>query len=100
MFITVDASAADVAKVTVNTELAAQYAAAFLELAKICGKAAAAEPKDLARFPDVLTVTKADEDLETVSRQIFALCWTRRWPPIIRCVPWRGGSWRRILKTA
>ena len=73
VFITVDASAADVAKVTVNTELAAQYAAAFLELAKICGKAAAAEPKDLARFPDVLTVTKADEDLETVSGDLCAV---------------------------
>ena len=56
VFITVDASAADVAKVTV-----------------ICGKAAAAEPKDLARFPDVLTVTKADEDLETVSGDLCAV---------------------------
>ena len=32
VFITVDASAADVAKVTVNRELAAQYAAALAEL--------------------------------------------------------------------
>ena len=34
VFITVDASAADVAKVTVNRELAAQYAAALGELAE------------------------------------------------------------------
>ena len=73
VFITVDASAADVAKVTVNTELAAQYVAAFTELAKVCGKAIAPEPKDLARFPDVLTVTKADEDLETVSSDLCAV---------------------------
>jgi len=70
VFITVDASAADVAKVTVNTELAAQYVAAFKELAKVCGKPVMPEPKDLARFPDVLTVTKADEDLETVSADL------------------------------
>lgn len=70
VFITVDASAADVAKVTVNTELAAQYVAALTELAKVCGKPVAPEPKDLARFPDVLTVTKADEDLETVSADL------------------------------
>ena len=37
VFITVDASAADVAKVSVNRELAAQYAAALGELAELCG---------------------------------------------------------------
>ena len=37
VFITVDASAADVAKVTVNRELAAQYAAALTELSEVCG---------------------------------------------------------------
>ena len=35
VFVTVDASAADVAKVTVNRELAAQYAAALGELAEL-----------------------------------------------------------------
>ncbi len=68
VFITVDASAADVAKVAVNRELAAQYAAALNELAEVCGPTAyKVTPDQLARFPDVLTVTKADEDLETVS---------------------------------
>lgn len=68
VFITVDASAADVAKVTVNRELAAQYAAALRELAEVCGPTAyQVTPEQLARFPDVLSVTKADEDLETVS---------------------------------
>ena len=38
VFITVDASAADVAKVTVNQELAAQYAAALNQLAGVCGR--------------------------------------------------------------
>ena len=38
VYITVDASAADVAKVTVNRELAGQYAAAKRELAQVCGQ--------------------------------------------------------------
>ena len=71
VFITVDASAADVAKVSVNRELAAQYASAMGELAEVCGSGAwRVTPEMLARFPDVLTVTKADEDLEAVSADL------------------------------
>lgn len=70
VFITVDASAADVAKVTVNRELADQYAAALHELAEVCGNESLVTPEQLSRFPDVLTVTKADEDLETVSADL------------------------------
>ena len=74
VFVTVDASAADVTQVTVNRELAGQYAAALNELAEICGPAAyKATPEVLARFPDVLSVTKADEDLETVSADLCAV---------------------------
>ena len=71
VFISVDASAADVAKVTVNQELAASYAAAMNELAGVCGmQEYRVTPETLSRFPDVLTVTKADEDLETVSADL------------------------------
>ena len=73
VFITVDASAADVAKVTVNRELAAQYAAALRELAGVCGTESHVTPEQLSRFPDVLTVTKADEDLATVSADLCAV---------------------------
>ena len=74
VFITVDATAADVAKVTVNRPLAEQYAAALGELAELCGPTAwKATPEVLARFPDVLTVTKEDEDLETVSADLCAV---------------------------
>ena len=74
VFISVDASAADVAKVNVNMELAAQYATALTQLASVCGKAEyLPTPETLSRFPDVLTVTKADEDLETVSADICAV---------------------------
>ena len=65
VFITVDASAADVAKVTVNRELAAGYVSALRELAEVCGSENfQVGPETLSRVPDVLTVTKADEDLE------------------------------------
>ena len=73
VFITVDASAADVAKVTVNRELPAQYAAALRELAEVCGTESHVTPETLSRFPEVLTVTKADEDLETVSADLCAV---------------------------
>ena len=73
VFITVDASAADVAKVTVNRELAAGYVAALQELAAVCGTEAKVSPDQLSRFPDVLTVTKEDEDLETVSADLCAV---------------------------
>lgn len=74
VFITVDASAAGVAKVTVNQELAGEYAAALNKLAEICGPTAyKITPEVLARFPDVLTVTKADEDLDTIRADLCAV---------------------------
>ena len=74
VFITVDASAADVAKVTVNRELAAGYVSALRELAEVCGSENfQVGPETLSRFPEVLTVTKADEDLETVSADLCAV---------------------------
>ena len=74
VFITVDATAADVSKVEVNRELAARYAAALGELAAVCGtEGYKIAPETLARFPDVLTVTKEDEDLEAVSADLCAV---------------------------
>ena len=73
VFISVDASAADVAKVSVNRELAASYLAALQELAEVCGTESRVSPEQLSRFPDVLTVTKEDEDLETVSADLCAV---------------------------
>lgn len=74
VFVSVDASAADVTKVSVNRELAGQYAAALEELAEIRSLAAyQVTPEVLARFPDVLSVTKADEDLEAVSADLCAV---------------------------
>ena len=73
VFITVDATAADTVQVSVNTALAAQYAEALKALAAVCGGEERVTPEQLARFPDVLTVTKAEEDLETVSEDLCAV---------------------------
>ncbi|MCI9481153.1 MAG: YicC family protein [Oscillibacter sp.] len=74
VFITVDASAAGVTKVTVNRDLAGEYAAALNELAEVCGPTAyKVTPEVLARFPDVLTVTKSDEDLDTIRADLCAV---------------------------
>ena len=73
VYITVDASAADVAQVNVNTALAAQYAQALRALAAVSGTEGQVTPEQLARFPEVLTVTKADEDLECVSADLCAV---------------------------
>ena len=96
VFITVDASAADVAKVTVNRELAAQYAAALAELSEVCGTESKVTPEQLSRFPDVLTVTKEDE----VNSPPCAPWQSRRWKPTTLCGPWKAGSWRRTSATA
>ncbi len=72
VFVSVEVAGA--AQVTVNRELAGQYAAALNELAEVCGPVAyRVTPDLLARFPDVLTVTKADDDLEAVTADLCAV---------------------------
>ena len=74
VFITIDTKESDGVVVSVNRELAGQYAAALGELQDLCGVAAwKLTPEVLARFPDVLCVTKAEEDLEAVSTDICAV---------------------------
>ena len=75
MFISVDAKGADETVVTVNEPLAVQYIAALQKLRDLgagwvedgCRAA------DLARLPDVLTVTKAEEDLEALAADLCAV---------------------------
>ncbi len=74
VFITVDATAADVSKVAVNRELALQYLSAMEELSQLCGYTDwKISPEQLSRFPDVLSVTKADEDLDTITMDLCAV---------------------------
>ena len=74
LFVSIDSSAADEIVVTVNEPLAAAYLAALrkvhamgLESGALKGSCSAA---DVVRFPDVLTVTKAEENLESVQADI------------------------------
>lgn len=75
VFVTIDASAADAAAVTVNEPLARAYIAALGEIGALGGGVltGGCSAADVARFPDVLTVAKAEEDLERVQADICAV---------------------------
>lgn len=70
VFVTIDASAADVSVVTVNEPLARGYYQALTQLKSMFSLEGDVTPMTLAKLPDVLTVTKAEEDLETVAADI------------------------------
>ena len=70
VFVTIDASAADVSVVTVNEPLARGYFQALTQLKSMFSLEGDVTPMTLAKLPDVLTVTKAEEDLETVAADI------------------------------
>ena len=79
VFVTIDATAADETVVTVNEPLAKAYIGAVRKITELSYGDLAAYGKgvysavDIARFPDVLTVTKAEEDLESVQADICAV---------------------------
>ena len=73
VFITIDSTGADEAVVTVNESLAKGYLDAVRSISEKFGLETAINARDLARMPDVLTVTKAEEDLESVSADICAV---------------------------
>ena len=70
VFVTIDTSAADVAVVQVNEGLAKGYFDALTQLKNAFSLPGDITPEVLAKFPDVLTVTKAEEDLESVGADI------------------------------
>ena len=73
VFITIDTKEAEGAIVTVNEALAEGYLRAIEHLQQACGLEGDLTAYRLARFPDVLAVTKAEEDLEAVSADICAV---------------------------
>ena len=73
VFVTIDTSAADVTVVSVNEPLARGYYDALTKLQDTFSLEGEITAATLARFPDVLTVTKAEEDVETVSADICAV---------------------------
>ena len=70
MFVTIDSSAADVSVVKVNEPLARSYYEALLQLKETFGLSGEVTPVELSRCPDVLSVTKAEEDLEMLAEDI------------------------------
>ena len=73
VFVSIDTKEAEGSVVTVNQSLAEGYLQAISQLEKAYGLVPDLTAYRLARFPDVLTVTKAEEDLEAVSADICAV---------------------------
>ena len=73
VFVTIDTSAADEAVVKLNRPLAEGYYKALCEINEACGLTSEISAVAIARFPDVLTVTKAEEDLESVAADLCAV---------------------------
>lgn len=70
VYLTIDAVAAAVSVVQVNEPLAKSYFDALSGMQQSLGLSGHISALDIARFPDVLTVTKAEEDLEAVGADI------------------------------
>ena len=76
MFITAESKGAEETVVTVNEPLAESYIAALQKLYDLGGGRwvkSSCYATDLARLPDILTVTKAEEDLEALSADLCAV---------------------------
>ena len=73
VFVTIDSTGADETVVSVNENLARGYYDALMHLKETFSLEGEVSPSTLAKFPDVLTVTKAEEDLESVSADICAV---------------------------
>ena len=72
VFITMESAGSDDAVVTVNEPLARAYCNALSQLEAL-GARGGVTAVELARFPDVVTVTKAEEDLEAIAGDICAV---------------------------
>ena len=72
VFITMDSAGSDDPVVTVNEPLARAYCKALSQLETL-GAKGGVTAVELARFPDVVTVTKAEEDLEAIAADICAV---------------------------
>ncbi len=75
VFVTITRSGGDAMTVTVNEELAKGYIDALYRLYDLGGGKVRREysPADLARFPDVLTVEKQEEDLDKMKERLLTV---------------------------
>jgi len=70
VFVTIDSTGADEAVVAVNEGLAESYLKAIRQLSERFGLAEEMSALSLSRLPDVMTLTKAEEDLESLGADI------------------------------
>ena len=75
VLVSIDSTGADETVVALNEPLAKSYLEALRKLTALSPSMLRGEYRalDVARFPDVLTVTKAEEDLESVQADICAV---------------------------
>lgn len=74
VFVTIEAIAADETVVAVNEPLANAYIDAVRRVSELAGISQSVySAVDIAHFPDVLTVTKVEENLESVAADICAV---------------------------
>lgn len=71
VFFTINSLTSEGGRVSVDRTLALEYARALQELSEIAGTKANVTPEQLARFPDVLKVTKEEEDLDAISGDLL-----------------------------
>jgi len=70
VFVTIDATMAEQGRVSVNLPLAEDYLRALRQLGEELSLPVDVTARDLARMPDVLTVSKEEEDLESLGADI------------------------------
>lgn len=73
VFLTIDSSGAEETVVTVNDALAKSYYNALCHLKETLSLEGEVSAATIAKFPDVLTVTKAEEDLESMAADLVAV---------------------------
>ena len=73
VFITIESNGAEETVVTVNDALARSYYEALVHLKEMFSLDGDVSALSLAKFPDVLTVTKAEEDLESMAADLCAV---------------------------
>ena len=73
VFVSIDSTGADEAVVAVNEGLAKGYFDALQKINSLLSLTGEVSAATVAKFPDVLTVTKAEEDLESIGADICAV---------------------------
>ena len=73
VFVSIDATGADESVVAVNEGLAKSYYDALQRIGSLLSLDSEVNAAAIAKFPDVLTVTKAEEDMESIGADICAV---------------------------